>query len=485
MRDERRGRAAVEFVGCAGLTDAPGVQNRHAIGDLEGLLGRVRDQDGGDSVLAQVLKGLLPNANAAGGVKVGERLIEQHETGSQGERSGEGGALLFTAAELRREPVGDMQKLYPSQQLARGLTVTFWQGSGDVSNGGEVIEQRDVLCDERDRAFVGWQDRPLAASQGGHIELELLQANGACRGRFEPRDGAQQGGFSRARGAQKHVHLALQNLKVDLQQRGLPAIAHIDGAEVEQGHRTIHGRPYTSRRTTGAQRARGKKIVVSDTRTLGTCTRIVHSTLPYSLTTVTMERMAYIRIIDEDRAQGQLQETYEKIAHTRGGVADVMKVQSLNAHALAAHFELYRTLLFGPSELDRRTREMIGVVVSAANNCSYGVHHHGESLRRLGVGAALLEHLSRGELPDESLSPPVKLLLEFAQRLTHAPTQSEQKIEELRGAGWSDEAILDTSMVAAYFNMLNRITLGLGITLESQFEDTCGPEPDGVTRSTT
>ena len=193
--------------------------------------------------------------------------------------------------------------------------------------------------------------------------------------------------------------------------------------------------------------------------------------------------MAYIRMIEEDRAQGQLRETYEKIAHTRGGVADVMKVQSLNAHALSAHFELYKTLLFGPSELDRRTREMIGVVVSAANNCSYGVHHHGESLRRLGVGSALLDHLSRGELPDESLSAPVRLLLEFAQRLTHSPGESEQQVGELREAGWSDEAILDASMVAAYFNMLNRITLGLGIALEVRYEDTCGPEIEVVSRS--
>ncbi len=206
--------------------------------------------------------------------------------------------------------------------------------------------------------------------------------------------------------------------------------------------------------------------------------------VPHSLTIAKLERMAYIRMIEEDRAQGQLRETYEKIAHTRGGVAEVMKVQSLNANALSAHFELYKTLLFGPSELDRRTREMIGVVVSAANNCSYGVHHHGESLRRLGVGASLLEHLSRGDLPDESLSAPVKLLLEFAQRLTHCPTQSEREIEELRVAGWSDEAILDASMVAAYFNMLNRLSLGLGITLESRYEETCGPELDGVTRST-
>ncbi len=35
------------------------------------------------------------------------------------------------------------------------------------------------------------------------------------------------------------MHLAFEDLEVDLQQCELPSVAHIDGAEVEQGHGTI------------------------------------------------------------------------------------------------------------------------------------------------------------------------------------------------------------------------------------------------------
>jgi hypothetical protein len=35
------------------------------------------------------------------------------------------------------------------------------------------------------------------------------------------------------------------------------------------------------------------------------------------------------------------------------------------------HFELYRELMYSHGPLSRRQREMIGVVVSAANDCHY------------------------------------------------------------------------------------------------------------------
>jgi hypothetical protein len=39
--------------------------------------------------------------------------------------------------------------------------------------------------------------------------------------------------------------------------------------------------------------------------------------------------------------------------------------------ALRAHYDLYRTLMFGRSELSRAQREMIAVVVSKTNGCHY------------------------------------------------------------------------------------------------------------------
>ena len=38
---------------------------------------------------------------------------------------------------------------------------------------------------------------------------------------------------------------------------------------------------------------------------------------------------------------------------------------------LRRSIDLYREIMFGPSELSRAERELVAVVVSAANNCHY------------------------------------------------------------------------------------------------------------------
>lgn len=186
--------------------------------------------------------------------------------------------------------------------------------------------------------------------------------------------------------------------------------------------------------------------------------------------------MTYIRFIEEDRAQGDLRELYDRIGGARGGVADVMKVQSLNPPAMMAHFELYKTLMFGRSELDRRTREMIGVVVSAANECPYCVEHHTQPLRAYKIDEDLLEALGDGVIPRDELARPLWMLLDFVRDLTLNPRSDEARVEALTEIGWSDNAILDATMIAGYFNFVNRVALGLGVELEADYDKTCDPE---------
>ena len=81
--------------------------------------------------------------------------------------------------------------------------------------------------------------------------------------------------------------------------------------------------------------------------------------------------MAWIRTIDEDDAQGELRELYERLTEPWGGVDNILKVHSLSPASLRGHFELYKTLMRGPSPLTRAQREMIAVAVSAANRCHY------------------------------------------------------------------------------------------------------------------
>jgi alkylhydroperoxidase family enzyme len=60
-----------------------------------------------------------------------------------------------------------------------------------------------------------------------------------------------------------------------------------------------------------------------------------------------------------------------KTAQGAGEGANILASHSLNPEALAAHVQLYRTIMFGDSPLTRVEREAIAVAVSAANDCHY------------------------------------------------------------------------------------------------------------------
>ncbi len=81
--------------------------------------------------------------------------------------------------------------------------------------------------------------------------------------------------------------------------------------------------------------------------------------------------MAWIRMIDEDEADEKLSELYARMREPWGGVDNIMKIHSLNPRSLQGHFEFYGALMRGRSPLSRAQREMIAVVVSAANRCHY------------------------------------------------------------------------------------------------------------------
>ena len=81
--------------------------------------------------------------------------------------------------------------------------------------------------------------------------------------------------------------------------------------------------------------------------------------------------MAWIDVIDENAAEDELAEQYAKLVSPSGTVDNILKIHSLNPRSLDDHYRLYRTLMFGRSPLTRARREMIAVVVSAANRCHY------------------------------------------------------------------------------------------------------------------
>ncbi len=81
--------------------------------------------------------------------------------------------------------------------------------------------------------------------------------------------------------------------------------------------------------------------------------------------------MAYIAYIEEKDASDALRELYDRYRNPKGHVDNVLRIHGHNPASLKAHFELYKTLMQGRSELTKIQREMIAIVVSSINECHY------------------------------------------------------------------------------------------------------------------
>jgi len=173
--------------------------------------------------------------------------------------------------------------------------------------------------------------------------------------------------------------------------------------------------------------------------------------------------MSWIDQIEVSEADGRLTEIYKALIEKRGKVSNILKAHSLNPEAMAAHLDLYMNLMFGESGLSRAEREAIGVVVSAENDCAYCVNHHAEALRHYIKDEETLNMLKTAD-GLEALRPRLSNIVRHAEKLTSAPeAMTESDLGELRAVGLSDRDILDLTLIAAYFNFVNRLALGLGV----------------------
>lgn len=176
--------------------------------------------------------------------------------------------------------------------------------------------------------------------------------------------------------------------------------------------------------------------------------------------------MSYIKVIQEQDAQGELKTVYNDIINKRGILSEVLKCASLNPEFIVRHLDLYMTIMFGKSPLRRAQREMIAVVVSAANDCLYCRTHHSIALNHFWKDdekcKLLAEDHNMVDIDEKD-----KLFCSYAYQLTVTPGKSNKDIvDSMKASGSSDREILDVTLVTCYFNMVNRLVLGLGVAYE-------------------
>jgi uncharacterized peroxidase-related enzyme len=176
--------------------------------------------------------------------------------------------------------------------------------------------------------------------------------------------------------------------------------------------------------------------------------------------------MPIIDVIQPEDAQGELKQIYDDLVKSRGKIAEVHKIQSLNPASIVNHMDLYMTLMYGKSPIKRVLREMIAVVVSRANECEYCQVHHIEAVDHYWKDAIKSDHF-RKDHNSIDLTEREKAYCDFARQHTLSPGKDTTEIiNKLKSLGESDRAILDATMIIGYFNFVNRIVAGLKLELE-------------------
>jgi len=81
--------------------------------------------------------------------------------------------------------------------------------------------------------------------------------------------------------------------------------------------------------------------------------------------------MAWIRTVAPGEATGRLARSYAAAVRRAGKVFQIVRIMSLSPATLDASMGIYGEVMYGRSDLTRRQREMLAVVVSALNHCHY------------------------------------------------------------------------------------------------------------------
>ncbi|MFY9802456.1 MAG: peroxidase-related enzyme [Candidatus Acidiferrales bacterium] len=172
--------------------------------------------------------------------------------------------------------------------------------------------------------------------------------------------------------------------------------------------------------------------------------------------------MPFVNEIEESQADAHLLEIYGKIEKELGFLPHYFKTLGAKPAAIEAQLQLSPAVM-ADGALPMLIKEQVGLVVSGINSSAYCIMFHMELLRRFGVEKNLARKLTT-DYENAAVEPKVKELFRFADKLTRHPDDiGESDTDALKKAGWDDAAVRETVLTVAYFNYINRVSLGLGL----------------------
>jgi uncharacterized peroxidase-related enzyme len=181
-------------------------------------------------------------------------------------------------------------------------------------------------------------------------------------------------------------------------------------------------------------------------------------------------------MVGDEAASAALKEALDEARTPHGTVDNVMRVHSLRPSTMRGHVRLYRAVLHDDANMvPAWLQETIASYVSLLNDCDYSFSNHWANARHLIIEergaepafADRVESALRSGAPEEAFGGAELAMLAYARKLTLSPgAMVAGDLAPMRAAGVDDGQILEVNQIVGYFNYVNRLLNGLGVTLE-------------------
>ena len=169
------------------------------------------------------------------------------------------------------------------------------------------------------------------------------------------------------------------------------------------------------------------------------------------------DHISALGVPDAAALDDDLKAIWAKCVEKLGFVPNVFATYALRPQRLRNFMASYNEIMLAPSGLSKLEREMVAVVVSAANRCYYFLVAHGAAVRKLSGDPELGEMMALNYRVAK-LDARQRAMLDYAHKLTvslHLVDEADR--EALRRVGLSNEDIFDLSETTAFFNLSNRM----------------------------
>ena len=164
----------------------------------------------------------------------------------------------------------------------------------------------------------------------------------------------------------------------------------------------------------------------------------------------------------EGPADERVQKVFDEIENELGSVPNLFRAFAQHPALLQANWEKFKALMLHGC-LSAQLKEGIALVVSADNNCDYGIYHHSAMLQELGVDPQEVLHI-RTDPKHVHFPPKEHALFDLARHANLAPfDHGEHLIAKAHQVGARDDEIVEALGVMEMVTGFNNFADVLGL----------------------